>query len=180
MAEIREIKIKIEATNGGSTNSNGNSTKLVNGDGTANIGAYTHPVKSSEKNLLAKSLILNQAYGIAKTDIMEGVGVAFQRYTTLKEDYMFNNTVNHVSTSVNKVMSAGNAVLAGAMTGSVGGPVGAVIGASVALAGYGVSQGFQYQARMSNFNTALNETNTNTNFNRMRAGLIDNSRGTEN
>ena len=58
----------------------------------------------------------------------------------------------------------------------VGGPVGAAVGA----VSWGVNEFIQNKANLSGYYQDLNASNFNMQFNRTRAGLIDEGRGTEN
>lgn len=135
----------------------------------------------SEGKTLLKSVILNQGYSVAKKLVIQGVESSMNRYLTLSEDYMAQNTYNAVKTSINKLSSAGSAILGGAVAGAkAAGPFGAVAGIVIGTVGYGVSEFLSYQSRMSSYFRALNASNAEMNFARKRAGLIDGSKGTEN
>jgi len=184
MSELRKVEIIIKSESGTNNDASGSNTSettnSINKDGTTNLGTYLHPVATAEKHILGKSVLLNQAFSYAVKDVQTGISASLHRYTSMKEDYMLNNTINHVETTVGKVTGAGSALLSGAMVGSVGGPAGAIAGATIAVVGYGIGQAFNYQSRMSGYNMALNESNAGINYNRTRAGLEDNGKGTEN
>lgn len=135
----------------------------------------------SEGKTLLKSIILNQGYKVAKKMVIQSVEASVNRYLTLTEDYMAQDTYNMVKTSIDKATTAGTAIIGGAVTGAkVGGAVGAGVGAVIGTIGFGVSEVISYQSRMSGYFRALNASNIEMNYARKRAGLMDGSKGTEN
>lgn len=182
MADTRGITITF--LDGGSTSSANvgkTNTKAIDTEsGSTDFDAYLSPVKTPEKHMLGKSVLLNQAFTLAKNNITQGFDSQFSRYTDLKEDYKLENTYSHIKTSVSKVQGVGASLITGAMVGATVGPVGALVGATVSLTSYGVSEALAYSSRMSKYNSQLNATNYGTNYNRVRAGLVDNGKGTEN
>ena len=181
MADTRGLIITILDGGTTSTASVGKTTtKSIEDNGSSDFDAYLSPVKTSEKHMLAKSVLLNQAFSLAKNNISQAFTSQFNRYTDLKEDYKLENTYNHVTTSLSKVEGVGSSLITGAMVGATVGPVGAVVGAGVALGSYGISEAVSYNSRMSKYNSQLNATNYGTNYNRIRAGLVDNGKGTDN
>ena len=72
-----------------------------------------------------------------------------------------------------QLLKTTGAVATMAATGNV---VGAVATAGLAV----INEGIQYYSRMSNYYQALNATNYQTGFSATRAGLVNDSRGTEN
>lgn len=136
---------------------------------------------SSEGKTLLKSVILNQGYQTAKKLVIQSVEESVDRYLTLTEDYMAQNTYNMVKTSISKMTSAGSTIIGGALAGAkVGGVYGAVAGIVIGTIGWGVSEYISYQSRMSGYYRSLNASNIEINYSRKRAGLVDGSRGTEN
>ena len=105
---------------------------------------------------------------------------AWSRYTTLQEDYIGEQFVNNVETTINKATGAINSVAQGAMTGSVFGTAGAVTGALIGAVSYAGGQYIQYQQRMSGYYRSLNSSNYQAEFSQTKLGLINNGRGTEN
>lgn len=136
---------------------------------------------SSEGKTLLKSVILNQGYQTAKKLVIQSVEASVDRYLTLTEDYMAQNTYNMVKTSISKMTNAGSTIIGGAIAGAkVGGVAGAVAGVVIGTIGWGVSEYISYQSRMSGYYRSLNASNIEMNYARKRAGLVDGSRGTEN
>lgn len=135
----------------------------------------------NEGKALLKSFILNQGYKVAKKMVIQSVEASVNRYLTLTEDYMAQNTYNMVKISIDKANAAGTTIIGGAITGAiVGGFIGAGVGAVIGTVGLGVSEFINYQSRMSGYFRALNASNIEMNYARKRAGLMDGSKGTEN
>ncbi len=135
----------------------------------------------SEGNVLLKSFILNQSYNTAKQIVISTVESSVNRYLTLTEDYMAQNTYNKVKTDISKLASAGSAIIGGATSGAiVGGLPGAVAGAVIGTIGFASSEYISMQSRMSSYYRSLNASNIQADYSQRRLGLTDNSRGTEN
>ena len=112
---------------------------------------------------------------------LQAAEFGFSRYCTLQEDYMSQQAINNVMGSINRVKGAGSSVISGVLTGSkVAGVGGAVVGGVVGAVSYGTQQYIQYQKKMSGYYQQLNSTNFETGFAASKAGLVNNSRGTEN
>lgn len=174
MADTRKITIEIIQK------SEGEDTPTPTPD---NTGSNTTEKKKtdSEGKTLLKSVILNQGYNTAKQMVIQSVEASVNRYMTLTEDYMAQNTYNKVKTSISKAVSAGSAIIGGAVSGGqVAGPAGAAVGAIIGTIGYASSEFISYQSRMSSYNSSLNASNISIDYARRRAGLTDGSRGTEN
>jgi hypothetical protein len=68
----------------------------------------------------------------------------------------------------------------GAIAGSAAGPVGVLIGGAIGVTTWHFNQDIQNKANLSSYYQQLNSANFNTQFNRTRAGLINEGRGTDN
>lgn len=98
------------------------------------------------------------------------------RYFTLSEDYISQNTYNNVKRSINKANQIwGTAKSIAFMAAS-----GNVVGAGIAAASSIINEGMEYYQKISSHYQALNATNYQTGFSATRAGLVNDSRGTEN
>jgi outer membrane lipoprotein SlyB len=124
-----------------------------------------------------------------KQTITTAVSMGWNRYTTLQEDYIAENRINNIETSLNTVKSISEATIQGANNGAklgsaIGGPVGGAIGYAVGavtgVAFWGVNQHLKNQQKLSGYYQQLNQTNFQTYLDSSRAGLVDNGRGTQN
>ena len=179
MSETRKIVVEIlnkdqvESTQQTIVNNENNMTQV-------NLTALLHPVKNVEKHLLGKSVLLNQAFNVAKSGISQSINLTMNRYFNMKEDYIGQTNFNNFMTSVNLVSSVGTSILGGALVGSRLGVGGAVVGGAIGGLGAGLNLFMGYEGKMSSYYSSLNASNYQTQFGRTRAGLTDNSRGTEN
>lgn len=109
------------------------------------------------------------------------------RYFTLKEDYMGQNTLTalqaYSGTAKSMLSSIGSSALQGAIFGKGFGPVGVAIGAvgGAVLGGAvsGVKARTETEQKIEQVNMQMNATNMQTQFSATRAGLVNGSRGTE-
>ena len=145
---------------------------------------YKKPSKGTA-TVAAVSYIASQAKQVAEQSISAG----WNRYTTLQEDYIAENRINNIKTSVNNVKSMAQSSLKGATTGAqlggaIGGPWGAAAGAAVGVVAgttfWGVNQHLKNQQKLSGYYQQLNQTTFQTYLDSSRAGLVDNGRGTQN
>jgi hypothetical protein len=174
MAEVRKIVIEIgeiEKNNKQTTSTPSSSTKHKSKNLTASLKpSLYYENKEAEQQLLS---IKTMAIQNTIQAIKQSVNLGMKRYFSLTEDYISENNFNNFSTAISKTTGLAAGVIAGA---TAGGPLGAVIGAGVWVN----SEIISYRSRMSNYYSSLNATNYNTSYERTRAGLVDNGRGTEN
>ena len=130
--------------------------------------------------IMAKSVLLNQAINVAKKSIERAVTTSIDRYLTLTEDYMAENTYQNTIMAINKATSFAGSVYVGAKVGAVGGAVGSLVGAGIGAVGWGVNEVISYQSRMSGYYRQINASNITRAYYSKRAGLIDGGRGTDN
>lgn len=173
MAETRKITIEILNNSGNSTGNNQTKKQNNDEDDGIDLNKLLHPIRTLEKATVGKNVFINQAYQQAKQITLQTVNSSINRYFNLSEDYMTENTYRNTITVVNKAKGLATSVIGGAM---VGGPVGAF----VAGVSWFVGETMQNRAALSSYYQAINEANYATNFSRVRAGLVDNGRGTEN
>lgn len=167
MADTRKIVIEIQG--GSSSDKTENSSKNLSDE----LNKIFHPIKSIEKATVGKNVFLNQAYQQAKNLIIQTVETGLNKYFSLSEDYIGQNSYTQAKTIISKGSSLISSVAGGAM---MGGAAGAIIG----LTGWTINQTISYQARISGYYESLNATNYSLNNSRLRAGLSDNGKGTEN
>lgn len=181
MASSKKITIEIIAKtySYGSPNigapTNQRSQSAITPSGQVNTSkelAYS-PLSLKPKEDLGSTVLVNQAFNIAKNVVKGAISTSLNQYFKFHEDYIGENIYNNAMTSINKVASLGATVAAGA---SVGGAAGAII----AGAGYVVSDTISLWARLREYQAQLNATNFQTSYSRTRAGLVDGGKGTEN
>lgn len=141
--------------------------------GSINTPNKIKTLKKKEKNISGKGILINQLYAQAKSNLGASISNSMNRYFNLSEDYIAEREINNFKISVNKITNTISSV-AGASI--VGGP----LGGTIALIGVGVSEYLNNQQTLSNYYSSINASNYNTQFSRIRAGLVDNGRGTEN
>lgn len=138
---------------------------------------------TTDQNIVAKANALYAGAEItekALNFVTTSAQFAYNRYTTLQEDYMTVQGIANAKDTMNRVNAAGKSIINGASTGAkTGGVVGAIIGGVAGAIDFGVNQYFEYQQRMSSYYQQLNATNFQTSFDASRLGLIGSS-GTEN
>lgn len=133
--------------------------------------ADTKQTKKQESTL--KSVIINQAIEQAKAHVKQAVDVSLSQYFRLSENYMAENTISNIETTINKAISFGSAIAGGFAAGNV-------VGATVAGAGWAITEAIGTFGRMSQYYAQRNQINMQTAFVAERAGLTDGNRGTEN
>ena len=183
MADDRKITIEIIGGDGVSDSKKGEDAEEKVAQA---VKRTVEPLISREKpkdNTSAMAVIKGMAFlAVQKTANLGRTAVnnTLSRYNNLKEDYMAENTMSAISSTVNVAKSFKSSVVSGATAGSAFGPVGTLVGTVIGTAYGGVNLYLNEQARYSSHYQNLNATNYQTQFAQMRAGLIDNGRGTEN
>lgn len=137
------------------------------------LSKLLHPIKSAEKAMFGKHILLKQAYDQAKSVVGNAIQSSLNRYYALSENYMLETDITNLKTGISKATSFGTTIISGAM---VGGPW----GAAIAAVGWVGNEVISYNNNLSNYYSQINTNNYNTQFSRTRASLYDNGRGTEN
>ena len=179
MAEVRKIVVEINDK----TLQAEKQTTIINNETNnteVNLSALIHPIKATEKHLLGKSVLLNQAYNVAKSGVKQSIDLSLNRYFNMKENYIGQTDYNNFMRGINVVSSVGTSIIGGAMLGSKLGIGGAIAGATIGGIGAGINLAISYQGRLSNYYSSLNASNISLQYGRERAGLVDGSKGTEN
>lgn len=136
------------------------------------------PKKTTKK--IKEEIIKADAYKNAIKQVwnttLNVANFSFNRYFTFSEDYISQNLYNNVLNSINK----GKQLIGTAKTVAIMAATGNVVGAAVTAGVAVVNEGMQYYQRMSGYYQTLNATNYQTGFSATRAGLVNDSRGTEN
>ena len=122
---------------------------------------------------------INEAEQISSSVLSAG-DFALSRTMSLQENYMGQQFVSNVEKTINIARQGISNIASGAVAGSALGPVGAVAGMAIGTVAFGVETYINYQQRMSGYYQQLNSTNFQTNFDQIKLGLINNSKGTEN
>lgn len=177
MADNRKITIEILSSEGDSSQKK---EQKPENDVKKAINKIMHPIKNSSLGDKASFVIINQAFQQAKQMLVQGADYMFGRYYSLTEDYIGQTNYQNIKTAYSKVASGASSIIGGALTGASAGPAGAVIGAVIGAISWGFGEYTQNQAILSNYYQDLNSANFNTQYNRTRAGLINEGRGTEN
>ena len=182
MASDRRIVIELKVVGGDGGNGGGSTTtSTTNIDNTnihvdstqININSLIHPIKSAETALLGKSILVNQAYGYAKQAVKSSITYGINKHFTLNEDYIGEQTMQNALNTIGKVGSLAASVGAGFVFGGVPGAV-------IAGVGFGVNETIQVFQKYDRVNMQLAEVNLQSQFQRVRLGLVDGGKGTQN
>ena len=120
---------------------------------------------SRDSTSAAASVFVNQVFNVAKNAVTLAVTTTTNRYNSLYEDYIGEQTSKNYATVIKK----SSALILPLVTGH---PV-----ISGLVLAHDIYNSFnKYVDSIQKLNT----TDYNTNFGRIRAGLVDNGKGTEN
>lgn len=177
MADTR--KVTVEVIGGTAVSKKAEEDKNPYKEFSTDLNKMLHPVKTAETAIVGKSVLAGQSVQLAKQTLIQTADYLQNRYFTLKEDYISEQTYRNIKTTISKTTGFLTATVSGAVAGASGaGPIGAGIGAALGAIGYGIGQVFQQQARMSSYYQQLNSTNYQTNFIAQRAGLVNGTQNT--
>lgn len=138
-------------------------------------------VKETESSSTAKSVLINQTFQLAKNSFFKALTFSLRRTNTLTEDYIGEMYLQHIQTALGKGVGLVTTAASGAIAGAkVGGVYGGIAGAVIGIVGWGVGEYVSGQETKSGIYQNLNATIFQTEFMASRAGLVNNSRGTEN
>ena len=126
------------------------------------------------------SIVANEAFKQAKTIIKNLGTYSLNRYFNLTEDYLSEQTMQNVTTAIEKVTSIGTTIAGAVTIGSSFGPVGIALTTTIATVGWLINDGIEKEKRWQTARLAQNNANYNREFSAIRAGLIDGSKGTLN
>lgn len=177
MADNRKITIEILSSEGDSSQTK---EQKPENDVKKALNKIMHPLKNSSLSDKASFVVVVYALEQARKMLVQGADYMFGRYYSLTEDYIGQTNYQNIKTAYGKVTGGVSSIFGGALVGSLAGPVGAVAGAVIGAFSWGVGEHTQNQSILSNYYQDLNSTNLNTQYNRTRAGLINEGRGTEN
>lgn len=188
MPSRKEISITIKgnlSTGGGESIAYSKSGSAVataiSSDETANkeTGKHTKATQGKQGKSGVKVLAL-YAYRSFANNLMATASQAWNRYVNIKEDYLAQNNMNAIKANLSAIKGYATSAVTGAQIGSVAGPVGAAIGAAIGVSANAVSRVVNYGVTIANYNEQNNAMNAQTNYSRVRMGLMDGGRGTEN
>lgn len=171
MAELRKVTIEIVD----STGKGGDAPKSVQGTPIdASQAIKPDKGEQSEGALLGKSVFVNQAFALAKREIVSEARFELNRYMQLEENYLGQQDWQNFERRIGKASSLLTTVGAGFM-------VGGWIGAGIASVGWGVSQATSWRREMRSYEMSLNASNAQRENSLSRLGaLTEGGRDTEN
>lgn len=159
MAQV-DILISSSGNSGNSPNNTNNNNQ--NQSQTENIQPKG---VGGNKGLIFRSVYANQLATAGINVIKQGINYAKSNYGNFTGDYIGQQKIDNVFSTVNGLLSIGGAVVGGAL---VGGPVGAAVGAVVSGISI-VSNAIQNEIT---YNLNLSKANRQANFNSQRIGRI--------
>lgn len=189
MASRREIAITIKGNVGGGGGKEiGYSAKgpaiddAYSNDGVADKELKNYNDGSGKSGAKGAAFAITlYALNEVKNSIVKTASQGWNRHIDMKEDYLASNNMNEIKAKLGAVKSYASAAITGAKMGfSAGGPIGAVVGAAVGTVGNLGNRVINYALAQTRYNEQNNAMNAQTNFSRVRMGLMDGGRGTEN
>lgn len=135
----------------------------------------SHVALSTMHNIMQS---VGEAIGDTVVDMAES---SVSKYFKMNDDYVSNNYVTNIKDNISTIKSISKSAVTSFVSGSaLGGPIaGAAIAVTNASITFAKSY-YEYQKQMTEYKTALNTTNIETEFRQSRAGLYNGGRGTEN
>ena len=170
MAETRTITIELVDKTG---NGNIQQNSEVQSESGLDSNEYNRIDNQTQKSLSRKTLFLNYAAKRALSVLKQATISTANRYWSLTEDYLAQNSFNNAMSAINEAIGFGSTIALGFTTGGV-------VGGAIAAVGYGASKAINTVSEYSNIRQSINANNYNMQFQRTRMGLVDNGRGTEN
>lgn len=188
MASRREIAITIKGNVGGggksSSRSSGGISAAISSDDSSRdaMQVYTEAGDNNNKGGLKQASFTIGLYALneVKNNLFQSVSMEWNRFVDMKEDYLAQNNMNELKAKIGAVKSYASSAMTGARIGSSFGPVGTVIGAAVGTVGNVYNRFNNFRSAMAGYHEQNNAMNAQTNFSRVRMGLMDGGRGTEN
>ena len=176
MTDERKIVIELKlsgGTGGGSGQKDDDETSL-----TDILKSVQHPIKTLEKNMFGKNVLVYEGYMQAKRMIKSVALYHAEKYFNLTENYKAEQDLQNVTSVIAHVGSIGTSILAGAVIGAkVGHPIiGAVVGTGIAAANIFIDR----EKAFFQQNMQLTTMRMQSSFQMTKLGLIDNGRGTLN
>lgn len=165
MAETRKVVVEIvsKGTGSGTGNSTATNDKKTN---------------RKEKSLLGKAVLVERAFYKTIQYSKALANITITRTNTLSEDYIGQTLYNNVASTIEDSLSAVYMLSSGATIGALMGT--AAIGTGIGLIAAGLGKAATEMQRYQQYYSNLNAASFNTSYNRVRAGLSNSNRGTEN
>lgn len=181
MADERRIVIELKVTGSGETGGKGASGSDEKGnDLTDFLRAVQNPLGTMEKATLGKSIIAYNIYQQAKSFVKTTALFQLERYYNLTENYKGEQDLSNTLSVLSHLMEMSTSIVGGAIAGAKAGPVGAVAGMFVGYASWGVNTVFNSWKAFDQQSRELQTMNMQSSYQRVRLGLIDDGRGTQN
>lgn len=178
MADERKIVIELKLS--GTAGGGGGSRKDDDGETSLTdiLKDIQHPIKTVEKNIFGKNVLVYELYSQAKQTIKKTALYSASKYFNLTENYKAEQGLQNVTSVVEHIGSIGTSILGGAIIGvKAGHPV---IGAAVGLVVGAVNTGIDAAKSWDAQHMQLTTMNIQSSFQMTKLGLINNGRGTLN
>lgn len=177
MADERRIVIELKLGDGGSSNGGDEDEEMSLTD---MLRIAQHPVKALEKAVLGKTAWVYYAYQQAKQIVKTTALYRLERYYNLTENYKAEQDLENTLNGFEHVVEGWSSVIGGALIGAKGGVGGAVAGAIVGATSWTVNTIFNAWKAFDQQKMQLSTMNIQSAYQKVRLGLIDDGRGTQN
>lgn len=181
MADERRIVVELKVSSGSGESSA--KKEKDEDDLTSMLKVMQHPIQSLEKATFGKNLLLYRAWqqgkALAKNSILYTAG----RYFNLTENYKAEQDLENTFSVLENVTNLGTSIIGGAIAGakmSGGNPYVAVAGAAVGATMWGFNVALNSIKAWESQNIQIATMNIESSFQKVRLGLVDNGRGTQN
>lgn len=144
------------------------------------LKAAQHPIKALEKATLGKNELVYYAYQQAKQIVKNTALYQIGRYYNLTENYEAEQDLNNALSVLSHASSGYASILGGAIIGAKAGPYGALAGALIGTASWTTTTVFNAWKAFDQQNMRLQTMNIQSAYQKVRLGLIDDGRGTQN
>lgn len=179
MADERRIVIELKISGNDSNNISGDeeeSSKNL----TDMLSTMQHPIKALESAVLGKGTLLNYAFQQAKQIIKTSVLYGLERYYNLTENYKAEQDLQNTLNVISNFSDGWTSTFGGALVGAKAGPAGAVIGGVIGLGAWGINTMISAKKAWDQQDLNLTSMRKQSVYQKVRLGLIDDGRGTQN
>lgn len=178
MADERRIVIELRLGDGGGGGGGDDEDEEMSL--TDMLKMAQHPIKALEKATLGKSALVYYAYQQAKQIVKTTALYRLERYYNLTENYKAEQDLENTLNGLEHVAEGWSSIIGGAIIGSKAGPWGAVAGAVIGATSWTVNTIFNAWKAFDQQNMQLQTMNIQSAYQKVRLGLIDDGRGTQN
>ena len=178
MADERRIVIELKLGSGSSTTSSNDEDEEMSLTDMLKIAQ--HPIKALEKATLGKSAVVYYAYQQAKQIVKATALYQLERYYNLTENYKAEQDLNNTLSVLERSVEGYTSIIGGAIIGAKAGPWGALAGAVVGAASWATNTVFSAWKAFDQQSIQLATMNIQSSYQKVRLGLIDDGRGTQN